>query len=86
MFMFSIYDSKSETFDRPFFSTNTATALREFTHVARNPSSTINQFATDYTLFELGEFNQSTAEFTAHPSPKALTLATAVILHEDDNE
>lgn len=59
--MFVVYDAKTESFGCPFFRDFTANALREWSEVASNASDKQNQiakFPADFTLFEIGEFNQ----------------------------
>lgn len=76
---FSVYDSKVEAFIQPFFAPKRAVGLRLFKAACNNESADFNRFAADYTLFELGEFNQETAEFILHPSPVNLGVALTFI-------
>lgn len=58
--MFSVYDSKAEAFIQPFFSQSTGTAVRSFEDAANQESHEFQKHAADYTLFELGDFDQNT--------------------------
>lgn len=57
MKVFSLFDLKAESFNIPFFSDNNDTAIRSFVKLMQTDSS-VRQFAADYQLFELGEFDQ----------------------------
>lgn len=59
--LFVVYDSKAGAYGVPFFRDFTANALREWSEVASNKSDKQNQiskFPGDFTLFEVGEFDQ----------------------------
>lgn len=61
--LFVVYDSKTESYGVPFFRDFTANALREWSEVASNKSDKQNQiakFPSDFTLFEIGEYDQQT--------------------------
>lgn len=61
--LFVVYDSKTESYGVPFFRDFTANALREWSEVASNKSDKNNQiskFPADFTLFEIGSYDQST--------------------------
>lgn len=62
--MFAIYDDKAEAFIQPFFSPNQAVAKRQFSTAINTVDHAFNANAADYTLFELGEFDQSTGSFS----------------------
>ncbi len=77
--VFSIHDSKAEAFIQPFYSQTTGTAVRSFEQACNDTASDFNKFAGDYTLFELGEFDQNSAEFTPLTTPVNLGLALSYI-------
>jgi len=59
--LFVVYDQKTESYGVPFFRDFTANALREWSEVASNKGEKQNQiakFPADFTLFEIGEFDQ----------------------------
>lgn len=76
---FSVYDSKAEAYLPPFFSKTTGLALRSFETAANKADHDFHDHAGDYTLFELGSFNEQTAEFTALKSPHNLGTALTFI-------
>lgn len=73
--MFSIYDSKCEAFIQPFFSQATGSAIRSFETAVNEEGHAFNSNAGDYTLFELGEFEQNTAAFNILATPLNLGVA-----------
>lgn len=56
MLLFSIQDQKAAAFNRPFCSQTRATAMREIA-VGLKQDSAMAQFASDYSLFEVGSFD-----------------------------
>lgn len=57
--IFSVFDDKASAFIPPFFLPNSAMAIRAFTQCVNDPSHQFGQNPGDYTLFELGEFDDS---------------------------
>ena len=78
--VYSIKDSKAGTYSNPFYSINDSTAIRSFEQAASDPTTTISQFPTDYSLYRIGTFDDSsgsikqlddgTPEFVANPTTK----------------
>lgn len=64
--MFAVYDSKAKTYCVPFFVPAVVIALRAFQGEANNPASQLSAYPQDFTLFELGEFNDSTGVVVAY--------------------
>ena len=73
--VFSVYDTKAEAYVSPFFFPAVGLAIRGFVDEANNPNSQINKHPTDFALFELGEFDDSSGVFTCLPAPRNLGLA-----------
>lgn len=77
--IFTIFDTKANAYLQPFFSTNRDTARREFSK-AVNSDGQFNQFAEDYSLFHLGNFDQDEGTFELSQTPfhvcNAITLLT----------
>ena len=82
--IFAIYDSKANAFMTPFFSQTTGTAVRDFESAVNSENSTFGKYAADYTLFHLGEFDQSSAGFAMHETPQNMGLALTY-LREPEN-
>ena len=75
MKMYCINDSKVEAFLHPFFVNAKGEAIRGFTELANDPKTNIGKYASDFTLFELGEFDNATAKFVLHSTPISIGLA-----------
>lgn len=72
MKIFSIYDSKAEAYNTPFFSPTVATALRSCEEAVADTSSEFAKYAEDYTLFELGSWDQHQGELLTLEAPRSL--------------
>lgn len=66
MKMFSIFDSKAQTYCTPFFSQTLGTALRDFAFAANDKTTNIGRYPSDFVLFELGEFCLNDGSVTLH--------------------
>lgn len=73
--LFAIYDSKAEAYNTPFCFNTIGQATRAFTDEAQNPQSSIAKHPEDFTLFELGSFDDSSASFELHATPKSIGTA-----------
>lgn len=62
---FCLYDSKLEAYLTPFFAPNRGVAMRHFADLVSNPEHAFGKHPEDYTLFELGDFDDVTANFIA---------------------
>ncbi|WNK14554.1 MAG: nonstructural protein [Microvirus sp.] len=63
----TIHDSPANTYNTPFFTANQATAQREFLRLVRDEASAVHAFPSDYSLYEIAEFDTDTgvmSEFT----------------------
>lgn len=75
MKIFSVYDCKSESYSLPFFESTTAAGIRSFAEACRDPNSMLWKHGADYTLFEIGDFEQATGELVAYDAKVNLGLA-----------
>lgn len=66
--VYSLYDSKAEAYLRPMFMPTKGIALRTIVDELENPNNNLSKHAADYTLFELGEFDDETGTITMHPN------------------
>ncbi len=55
---FSVFDSKAEAFLRPFFTETVGLATRAISDAANDTTSEMHRHAEDYTLFQVGHFDQ----------------------------
>ena len=62
--IFAIHDSKAEAYLPPFNLPNTQMAVRTFTDCVNSDDHAFAQHPEDYTLFQLGEFDDSNGKIT----------------------
>ena len=67
--VFSIYDAKAGAFNQPFFMHTFGQAERAFRDEVDSPTSLISKHPEDFTLFDLGVFDDSTGLITPHTAP-----------------
>jgi len=79
MKIFSVRDSKAEAFLPPFFAQTAGVAIRQFESAVNDESHDMHRFAEDYTLFELGEFDESSGALLPLDTPHSLGLAIGFI-------
>lgn len=82
-YIFSVYDSKVDTFQNPFTAQHKGYALRDFERVANDKSTAIGSYPSDYTLFEIGTFNTQTGEIKQHDAK--ISLGTAIEFIKETN-
>jgi hypothetical protein len=73
--MYVVYDSKSESYGLPMFFQSKGVAIRNFTDEVSRPDSLIAKHPEDFTLFELGDYSESTGVFVIHPVKVSVGLA-----------
>lgn len=59
--MFSVFDAATGVYGHPIFQVSTAQAIRSFEGAARDPSTQINKFSKDFSLFHIGTYDDSKA-------------------------
>lgn len=60
----SVFDKTAETFGRPFFAPNRASAVRSILSEVKNPESgMLHTHTADFDLFYLGEFDDQNGHF-----------------------
>lgn len=73
--VYTVYDSKAEAYLQPFFSQSKGVAIRSFQEAVRDEKSNISKYPEDFTLFELGEYDDSNSKFNLHNTPQSLGVA-----------
>jgi len=73
--VFTVYDSKAECYLQPFCAVSRGAAIRMFTDSANNEQHQFSKYPADFTLFELGDYDECTAKYTLLPTPVSLGLA-----------
>lgn len=62
--IYAVYDSKAESYTPPYFQHTEAMALRIFGDTCNDKGHTFGMHPEDYTLFHLGEYDDSTGTIT----------------------
>lgn len=81
MKIYSIYDSKAEAYLQPLFANTNGVAIRIFSEAVSDENHAFNKYAADYTLFEIGTFDENSGNIEGLKTPKshvnALTIKSA---------
>jgi len=75
MKLFTVYDSKAHYYSDPHMARNSAEAIRDFAQEANNHKSKICAYPADYTLFEIGEWDDQSGVVTMHKTHINLGIA-----------
>ena len=75
MKMYSVYDSKAQAYGLPFHQRTNGEALRSFADLSNDNQSTVSKHPEDYTLFFLGEFDETTGIVKSEATPSPLGKA-----------
>lgn len=81
--VFSIHDSAAECFKPPWCAPSKGIALRTFSDLANTEGNDISRYPRDFTLFELGTFDDQKATMELHRTPKSLGLALEYLTNVD---
>lgn len=76
--IFSVYDDKAEAFLPPFFAMTQGVALRTFHQAATDENHQFCKHAADYTLFEIGQFDENTGTIEGHQNIKNVGNALTI--------
>lgn len=73
--VFTIYDTKGETYNMPWFVKTHGEAERTFSNLANDERTNIAKNPEDYDLFQIGEFDDQTGTLTPHQTPTHVVKA-----------
>ena len=73
--VYTVYDSAAESYMQPFYLPSKGQAIRSFTDAVNDPSHAFSKYPDDYTLFELGSYDDSKAQFFLLSAPKSIGVA-----------
>ena len=67
MKIYTINDSKAAFYGQPFYARSNGEAIRTFEGAVRTdtPDNQLNKYPADFSLFEIGEFDEQTGKITA---------------------
>lgn len=73
--VFSVYDSKVSAYMKPFLMPATGMALRAWDSTVNQPDTDFHKYPGDFSLVELGEFDEETGMFQNYEIKKNLGTA-----------
>lgn len=73
--VFTVFDSKVGAYGNPIFLRSKGEALRVFEHTVNTPDHQFAKNPEDFTLFELGSFDEEKAKFVLNSTPISIGLA-----------
>lgn len=68
--VYSIHDEKAASFGQPFYMVNRALAIRAFSDLAQDRSSSVSKHPSDYKLYKVAEFDDQVGSFLSLPQPE----------------
>lgn len=74
--IFSIYDGKAKIFNTPFFMATLGMAVRAFQDIAQDQNTMICRHPEDFTLYEIGEYEDGTAKLTEKIPMQLIAVAS----------
>ncbi len=78
--MFAVYDGKAAAFGTPFFLPAVGLAVRAFTDLVADPKTTVSRYPSDFTLFQVGEFDDLKGRVIPLSPHLNLGLASAFVV------
>lgn len=79
--VFAIRDVKVSAYHLPFFAENEIMAVRSIQAHMTNGESFLSQFAPDYELYHLGEFDEIQGKFILLDHPKFIISCQSIMLN-----
>lgn len=76
--MVAVYDRAVESYGRPVFVTHTGEAVRGFIDERDNKDSQVGKHPEDFSLFHLGEYDDSSGRVQQFDQPKLLVAGVAL--------
>lgn len=76
--IYAVYDAKAEVYSQPHFLLNRGTAFRAWEEAANDNSTQIGKYPADFTMFEIGEWDDQTGTITMLKAK--ISLGTALEL------
>jgi hypothetical protein len=73
--IYSVFDSKASAFMLPQFYQTAGIAERAFSEAVNTKDTPFNKYPEDFTLFELGVYDDENASFDLHTTPVSMGVA-----------
>lgn len=77
--LYSVFDQKAQVYGTPFSCINESIALRSFAHAANDLGTDIGVYPVDFTLYELGTFDEDTGILQPVPAPRPIVCALQLV-------
>ena len=78
--IFTVFDSKAAAYLTPFYAQTKGVAIRQFSDaINADPSHNFARHPEDFTLFELGTYDDNNSQFTLHDAPQSIGVAVEFI-------
>ena len=77
--MYSIRDSKGEIFNLPFFKKTHGEAERDFHQLCQDKNSTVAKYPTDFDLYYVGDYDDSTGKVQPLDAPQHVVHAATLV-------
>lgn len=74
--IYSVYDSKAEAYLLPFCLPTKGLAVRGFTDAANNPQHDFCKYPADYTMFEIGIYDDANGQIEQYDA--AINMGAAI--------
>ena len=81
--VYSVYDSKAQTYNVPFFMKQDGQALRAFIDLVNNPQTDVAKHPEDYALFLLGSFDDEDGVIDPVQQPKCIAKAWELVAQNE---
>lgn len=81
---YSVFDSKSEVFSPPFFLKSRGLAIRQFMELLKDKGTMPGKYPSDFTLFELGDFDDVKGLMIPLGAPNNLGVGTIFLTPESE--
>lgn len=81
--MYSVFDNAVNVFGTPFTVPHVQYAVRYFESLVKDPKSDVSKWPSQFHLFEVGEFDDSTGLITVHQVPVSMGLASQFVRSEE---
>jgi len=76
--IFTIRDSKADSYGIPFYSPTPGTAERQLKDLTNDPQSMVCKYPEDYDLYKIGSYNQLTGNITKLDTPQHVCKAISL--------
>lgn len=84
--IFSVFDSKAAAYVQPLFADTRALAVRMFQSAVCSSGHQFNMYAADFTLFEIGSFDDLSGLLQPLPAPEMVVSAHTLLATASNKE